>query len=61
MKFNLKKSKALFLDRDGIINVDNGYTHKYENLNFIDGMHKFIKKYNELAIKLLLLQTKLEL
>ena len=31
-----KKSKALFLDRDGVINIDYGYVHKKENFEFRD-------------------------
>ena len=31
-------NKAIFLDRDGTINVDYGYVHKYENFEFIDGV-----------------------
>ena len=31
-------SKALFLDRDGIINVDHGYVHKVEDFEFVDGI-----------------------
>ena len=30
--------KALFLDRDGVINVDHGYVHTAENFQFIDGI-----------------------
>ncbi|TWX62975.1 D-glycero-beta-D-manno-heptose 1,7-bisphosphate 7-phosphatase [Colwellia sp. C1TZA3] len=30
--------KALFLDRDGIINIDHGYVHKIEDFEFIDGI-----------------------
>jgi D-glycero-D-manno-heptose 1,7-bisphosphate phosphatase len=30
--------KALFLDRDGVINLDVNYTHKIEDFNFIDGI-----------------------
>ncbi len=30
--------KALFLDRDGIINVDKGYIHKKEDVEFVDGI-----------------------
>ena len=29
------KNKALFLDRDGVINIDKGYVHKIENFEFI--------------------------
>jgi len=28
-------SKALFLDRDGVINIDHGYVHKIEDFDFI--------------------------
>ncbi len=31
-------NKALFLDRDGIINVDHGYVHKIEDFEFVDGI-----------------------
>lgn len=30
--------KALFLDRDGIINVDTAYLHKSEDVVFVDGI-----------------------
>ncbi|MDB2414740.1 HAD family hydrolase [Rickettsiales bacterium] len=30
--------KALFLDRDGVINHDPGYTHKIDGFKFIDGI-----------------------
>lgn len=31
-------NRALFLDRDGVINVNHGYVHKPENFDFIDGI-----------------------
>lgn len=31
-------NKALFLDRDGIINIDHGYVHKIDDFEFIDGI-----------------------
>lgn len=33
--------KALFLDRDGVINVDAGYVHAPEDFVFIDGIFDF--------------------
>jgi D-glycero-D-manno-heptose 1,7-bisphosphate phosphatase len=31
-------NKALFLDRDGVINVNHGHVHKIEDFDFIDGI-----------------------
>ena len=31
-------SKALFLDRDGIINIDHGYAYKPEQIDFVPGI-----------------------
>lgn len=31
-------NKALFLDRDGIINVDHGYVYKISDFEFVDGI-----------------------
>lgn len=33
---------ALFLDRDGVINVDHGYVHKPEGFEFIDGIFELV-------------------
>lgn len=41
------KNKALFLDRDGIINVDHGYVHKPEDFEFVEGIFELC----QLAIK----------
>lgn len=37
--------KAVFLDRDGTINYDNGYTYKIEDLKIYDDIIPLIKKY----------------
>ena len=37
---------ALFLDRDGVINVDHGYTHKVQDLHFIPGILDLIELAN---------------
>ena len=31
-------NKALFLDRDGVINIDKNYVHKIKDFEFIDGI-----------------------
>lgn len=38
------KTKALFLDRDGVINVDKKYTYKIEDCEFVDGIIDLCKK-----------------
>lgn len=42
-------SKALFLDRDGTINVDYGYVHEPERFVFIDGVFDFCRRAQELG------------
>ncbi|MBQ8750301.1 MAG: HAD family hydrolase [Alphaproteobacteria bacterium] len=36
--------KALFLDRDGTINIDYGYVYQPEKFDFIDGIFELCKK-----------------
>ncbi len=33
-----KSVPAIFLDRDGTINIDHGYVHEIDNFEFIDGV-----------------------
>ena len=37
------KQPALFLDRDGVINVDKGYVHSIEDFIFIDNKYSYCK------------------
>lgn len=39
----MKKNKALFLDRDGVINEDIGYPSKPEDIHFCDGIFELCK------------------
>lgn len=39
------KSKALFLDRDGIVNIDHGYVHKIEDFEFVSGIFDLCKAF----------------
>ncbi len=35
---------ALFLDRDGVINVDHAYVHRQEDFEFIDGIFELVRR-----------------
>jgi D-glycero-D-manno-heptose 1,7-bisphosphate phosphatase len=41
------KRKALFLDRDGVINVDFGYVHQPEQCVFVAGIFDLVRQANE--------------
>lgn len=45
--------KAAFFDRDGTINVDVHYLYRPEELEFIDGMPEFIRKWNNWGYKVI--------
>lgn len=36
-------SPALFLDRDGVINIDHGYVYKKEDFEFVEGIFEFCR------------------
>lgn len=40
------KKKAVFLDRDGTINIDKGFLYRKEDVEFIDGVIDFIRLLN---------------
>ena len=40
----LRSRKALFLDRDGVININHGYVSKKEDFDFIDGIFELCRK-----------------
>jgi D-glycero-D-manno-heptose 1,7-bisphosphate phosphatase len=44
--------KALFLDRDGVINYDFGYVHRREDLVFVDGIFEVLKRAQQMGYKL---------
>ena len=45
---------AVFLDRDGVINVDRGYVHKRDEFEYIDGVFDAVKKCKDMGYLLVL-------
>ena len=43
MKQKMFLKKAIFLDRDGVINHDLGYVHKFKDFKFKNGVIKGLK------------------
>ena len=41
---------AVFLDRDGVLNIEAGYIHKIENLSLIPGVAQAVRTLNDLGI-----------
>lgn len=48
------KQKALFLDRDGVVNVDHGYVHESANFEFIDGVFSTCKVFFDAGYKIII-------
>jgi D-glycero-D-manno-heptose 1,7-bisphosphate phosphatase len=46
-------NRALFLDRDGVINYDSGYTSKVESFRFIDGIFDVCRTARKLGYLLI--------
>jgi D-glycero-D-manno-heptose 1,7-bisphosphate phosphatase len=40
---NLRESKLLFLDRDGVINIDHGYVHRADQTEWVSGIFDFCR------------------
>lgn len=47
--------KAIFLDRDGTINVDHGYVYKFEELEFIQGVESSLKMLQNAGFLLIII------
>ena len=48
------KIDNIFLDRDGVINIDSGYVHKWSEFEFIEGTLEALKYLTKLGIKLII-------
>ncbi|PIF04283.1 MAG: D-glycero-beta-D-manno-heptose-1,7-bisphosphate 7-phosphatase [Arcobacter sp.] len=47
--------KVVFLDRDGVINIEKDYLYKIEDFEFIDGVFQSLRYLNSLGYKLLII------
>ena len=45
---------AVFIDRDGVINVDHGYVHTVDEFEYIDGVFEACKKLKDMGYLLVL-------
>ncbi len=52
---------AVFLDRDGVINVDHGYVHDEHDFEYIDGVFEAAKAFKDMGYLLVLVTTNLVL
>ncbi len=48
-------TKAAFLDRDGVINVDRGYVYRIEDFTLIDGVLEAAKRLYDAGFKLVII------
>lgn len=53
----INMNKAIFLDRDGTINIDYGYVYKIEDFKFIDGAVEGLKILYDLGYKLIVISN----
>ena len=51
----LLMDRALFIDRDGVLNEDNGYTFKIEDLRILDGVIDGLKVIQDLGYKIIII------
>ena len=47
--------KAIFLDRDGVINKEKKYVHKIKDFEFIPGVFEALRKFTNLGYKLIII------
>lgn len=47
------KVKALFLDRDGVINVDHDYVHRSDQFDFIEGIFDLCRRFGDAGYKII--------
>ena len=50
-----KCQRALFLDRDGVINVNHGYVHLVDDFDFIDGIFDLVRAARSLGFRIVII------
>ena len=53
----LGQQRAVFLDRDGVINVNHGYVHHTDNFEFIDGIFEVTRAAHAFGYKLIVISN----
>lgn len=53
----MKPSHALFLDRDGVINIDHGYVYRRDQFEFVDGIFDLCREAQARGYLLILVTT----
>ena len=51
------KAKAVFLDRDGTLNHDDGYVHRIEDFRLLDGVEDGLKRMQDLGYRLIIVSN----
>ena len=54
-KHELGKNAALFLDRDGVINIDYGHVHTIQDFHFIEGIFDLARLAHHYSYKILVI------
>lgn len=54
MSEQTEKNKAVFLDRDGVINDDHGYTFRIRDFKFFDGVFPACRRFMSMGYKLVI-------
>ena len=52
-----RQHKALFLDRDGVINVDHGYVGHYDDFEYVNGIFDVVRMYASANYKIVVVHV----
>jgi D,D-heptose 1,7-bisphosphate phosphatase len=50
---DLRVKPAVFLDRDGVLNVDSNYVHRPDQVNWIPGAQEAVRRLNDLGYRVI--------